>query len=369
MGHLKFIPFGDKTPYDLATTTNKELQLWQEFTMLRHDPRQGIYGKKITAPYVDQAKMYYHDARTSNWKSAGLLYYYSFLNLAKAFLIIKRGISGSTLKSTSIYHGLQANPQNPKNIIDFEVNIHPPISNNKKNIFALFYEKITFNRWPFNSTIHIPLNSIIGHCQDISNELGAFFDIIPKPIELQSLIRNHDGAIWFEIVVPNNNVAEICSYLGDSVDSVIKHKDLKQRDKVEWKLAYERTSFSLSDYSFIRMNRIDNSENEDYHLLQKNIIEIFKDYILPNPTNDPISNNNWIFIPKINLYGQELVWHPLLSNYLFAFVLSTVLRYHPHILSIDNKNTFLAEAWCNQSAVTTLRYFLMNMSDLPTRIN
>jgi hypothetical protein len=67
--------------------------------------------------------------------------------------------------------------------------------------------------------------------------------------------------------------------------------------------------------------------------------------------------------------GEKLVWHPVLSDYLYAFVLSTVLRYHPHIFNSDNKDSFLAEAWCNQSPETSLRYFLMALTKPSIRIN
>lgn len=52
-------------------------------------------------------------------------------------------------------------------------------------------------------------------------------------------------------------------------------------------------------------------------------------------------------------------WHPMLSDYLFAFMLSSVLRYKPHLFQIDSKDAFISEAWSNQSAFSALRYFLM----------
>ena len=108
---LRFSPLGVKKTIDIETTTDRELQLWQEFTMIRHNPKSKIYGRKATAPYIDQAKIYYQDARSVNWESAGLLYYYSFLNLAKAFIIRKRSLPSSLLRSSNIYHGLEADPQ------------------------------------------------------------------------------------------------------------------------------------------------------------------------------------------------------------------------------------------------------------------
>ena len=108
MGHLKFIPFGSKKPTDITTTSKPQIQLWQELTMLRHvSGANSIYARETIAPWIDQAKIYFLDACSSNWKSAGLLYYYSFLNLAKASyseaIIPEIKIDGSGLAPTLDY--------------------------------------------------------------------------------------------------------------------------------------------------------------------------------------------------------------------------------------------------------------------------
>ena len=96
MGFIKYMPLGNKGPRDIFTTNLLEKQLWQELVMIRYmkNPK-GINAKIASASWIDQAKTYFIDAYKSNWRSAGLLYYYSFLNLAKAFLTIKKVITYS----------------------------------------------------------------------------------------------------------------------------------------------------------------------------------------------------------------------------------------------------------------------------------
>lgn len=371
-GHLTYIPFGDKWTHDISTTTEKEMQLWQEITMLRHKSNNSIYGKVVTAPYIDQAKTYYQDARKSHWKSSGLLYYYSFLNLAKAFIVSKRSLPASYLKSTSIYHGLQANPQNPAEIINFNINIHPPISNNKKNIFSLFYEKLTGHNWPFTNTINIPLSDILGYCDEISHELNSFYGTEKKGFHLQSLIRNEGNLIWFELVIPDQHINILKDSLGEAIGKITPFNNMSNQDRNVWNRAYNRNPLSLTGYSLVRINEIsDDSTTKDksYQEINENVVTLFKDYIIANPVQDFNTENFWMFTPKATLNGVKLTWHPLLSNYLFAFTLSTILRYHPHMFSNDNKNSFVAEAWCNQSPEITVRYFLMNLTTPPLRIN
>jgi hypothetical protein len=67
----------------------------------------------------------------------------------------------------------------------------------------------------------------------------------------------------------------------------------------------------------------------------------------------------WIFLQKISISGKEMQWNTLLSDYLFSFILSTILRYYPHQLGFNTKDSYIAEAWCNQAAIESLREYVM----------
>ena len=84
-------PFGFPTTFCKGTLDKRSSQdlvnaAWREFYFL-------IFNERIREiePFVEQAKFYYLDAHKSDWRSGGLLYYYSFLNLAKAYLIREGG--------------------------------------------------------------------------------------------------------------------------------------------------------------------------------------------------------------------------------------------------------------------------------------
>ena len=94
MGFLIFHPTSQKLPLGLRTTNDLVLQVWQELVMRRHAYKKHKVIKNVS-PWIHQARTYFVDATKSNWKSAGLLYYYSFLNLAKAFLAEKRILHGA----------------------------------------------------------------------------------------------------------------------------------------------------------------------------------------------------------------------------------------------------------------------------------
>jgi len=304
-------------------------------------------------------------------KPIGELYYYSFLNLAKAFIAAKRVIPAKYLKSSNIYHGLSANPQAPSQIIDFEIQIHPPVISGRQNIFSTFYEKITNQRWPHTLPITIRLSEILPYCSEISSEINKFYGITLNIIRIQSLIRELDNNLWFEVNLPLQSADVVQSHINNIQLTIVNIDALTVFDKSDWLTAYKRTMGSLHDTCFLRTQQTQfTQENRQQILTQLNkmINNAFGEYALSMPVVG-INDEPWLFIPKIHLSNSLIKWHPLLSDYLIAFIMSTILRYHPHLLSANNKDSFFAEAWCAQSAITFLRYFLMVLTTPSIRCN
>lgn len=374
MPFIKHIPYGSKMPTDVWTTCQREIQIWQELTMLRHvSGANSIYAKETTASYIDQAKVYFLDAFKSNWRSAGLLYYYSFLNLAKAHLATNRAISGKTLKSTSIYHGLTALPQNPKSIINYKVEIHPPGNNRNRNVFSYFYQTLMNVSWPFKNTVSIRISDIIPFCEDITHEVFNFYNIPKNNIEILSLARKDKSNWWFEMLIPNHKISVIQNEVNYCINSIKNNfAMISDVDKNDWLAAYNITPNYFLNHNLVIINELpytSQNENQVFSKLVENLSNHFKGFICPAASHNYGTNFYWNFIPKLDLGGKKMLWHPLLSNYLFAFMLSSVLRYQPHLFRSNSRDTFIAEAWCNQSASSSLRYFLFELSKQNLRIN
>jgi len=189
MGFLVHLPLGAKHPRTLRTTNTLVSQLWQELVMLRHLKIPASHGAPgEVAPWIDQGRTYFFDASRSNWRSAGLLYYYSFLNLAKAYLIWKNRFTAAALSASPIYHGLNAESQRPAELIDFEFKIYPPNHGGRKNVFSTLYEEMTEKTWPFNTEVSVKLSWIASRCSDIASELDSLYNLEHKIIYIQSLM-------------------------------------------------------------------------------------------------------------------------------------------------------------------------------------
>lgn len=371
MAFITNYPLGRKKPRTIRTSNGLVEQLWQELVMLRHvSSSKTIAAPKSTAPWIDQAKIYYLDANKSEWNSAGLLYYYSFLNLAKAFLVAKRVFTYKKLNTTSIYHGLSSDLQSVKLITDYEVTIHPANSGGKSNVYSHLFETLTGEKWPFRSSIKIKMSDIAGYCQDISTELNSLFGIQNQVIQTQSLLRQANGEIWFELVVPSSVSNIIKTQVSSWYASELLQDDMNGLDKNDWITSHNRVATTLANFVILRGEKYTvtpGHENELFKKAADNALSSFFDFSYPTVFEDP-RHDSWLFFPKINILGKQLTWHPILSDYLFAFILSSILRYQPQLLHPNSQNIFLAEAWCNQSAVSVIRRFLMSFTKPSLRI-
>jgi len=366
---MAFVIFCPHSPTRSLQTSNALInQIWQEFVMIRHLPNPSVTLPGF-APWIDQAKTYYLDAAKSDWRSGGLLYYYSFLNLAKAFLVYKGILTHSSLVSTSLYHGLSSNPQSPARLTDFKFTIHPTAAD-RMNVFSMLYESVTGKQWPHPTQVTVNLASILGHCSDVSSELEALYGIKHQVFRAQSLIRISGDTVWFEMAVHESNAEQIRSYLTPWIVEEVKLGQLNEMDKMDWLLSCHRPAISFTDHAILRAEKrpfTSADKNSTIQTIMNEAGNRLRDFSLPTVVGESFSPR-WLFVCDATIGDQNLRWHPLLSNYLTAFVISTILRYQPQLLDPKTRDYFLAEAWCSQAAVTTLRHFLMLFTAPPLTI-
>ena len=114
--------------------------------------KRGLAGEKLNSAYDKfcafcyQAKNYYDSALHAPWDSSPLLYYYSFMNLAKAIILLHRDLPDNPI------HGLSFDTKNASlNIKRHKLNL---ISDYNKCIFPVLYE-IVFGHRPIVNTFNI----------------------------------------------------------------------------------------------------------------------------------------------------------------------------------------------------------------------
>jgi len=227
-----------------------------------------------------------------------------------------------------------------------------------KNVFAAFYHSLTGSSWPFEKEITIEIGNVLPYCEQISVEILDFYDIPEKNIRCMSLVRPcqpKPGANQqvYEFVFPKKSELLVQHEVPSSLFIIVDSKTLTESDRDVWFDAY---GFELNDrWTLLR------SSPRDYQEAFNDIHQALQHYVIPHPVYP--EGNTWTFVPKINICDKALFWHPLLSDYLFSYVISIILRYYPHLVPNNENAAYIAEAWCKQSAQMALRYFLLEFTD------
>ena len=362
MPYIIYFPYNEnKIPQQLTTTNTFIEQAWQELTMLRYLKVKHISSPKLIAPWIDQAETYYLDSIHSNWRSAGLLYYYSFLNLAKALLVAKRRFKYKALDTSVIHHGLSASLQDISSLKDYEIQIFPPSMRGNKNVFSNFYEIVTNCKWDYQNPVTIKLQDILGYCPDVSVESKQLFNIGKRIFPIQSLHREVNQNMWFEMIVPKAYTNVIQTELSSLNLQFIESDKLDAFDRNDWLDAFQLTFHSLKNFTFVRTQPTQFTQDNRTEIVKaswKKVSKNLSPYITA-PVYLDVSKPTWDFVQKADIAGKCISWHPVLSNYLMSFALATILRYQPQLLKTGTDNCFYAKAWSSQCSRTTLGYFLM----------
>jgi len=309
----------------------------------------------------------YLDSVHSNWRSAGLLYYYSFLNLAKALLVAKRRFSYKSLDTSVIHHGLSASLQDISSLKDYEIQIFPPSMRGNKNVFSNFYEVVTNSKWAHQNAVTIKLQDVLGYCPDISVESKQLFNIERRVLSIQSLHREVNQNMWFEMIVQKSYANMIQSELANWNLQFLEADQLDAVDRDDWINALQHTFHRLRNYTFIRTSPKKFNRDNRIEIVKaswKKVKKNLNPYITA-PVYLDTSRPHWDFVQKADIAGKYIPWHPVLSNYLMSFALATILRYQPQLLKTGTDNCFYAQAWSSQCSRTTLGYFLMLFTNPP----
>ncbi|MGA7192939.1 MAG: hypothetical protein WBW94_04845, partial [Anaerolineales bacterium] len=249
--------------------------------------------------------------------------------------------------------------------------IYPPSSKKggrkTKNVFSNFYEIVTGTNWPYQTAITLKPRDFIGYCNQISHETKVLFNIDRRMTLIQSLYREVQNEMWFEMAVPKDDIDLVKPLAMASGFNTLEYEALTPVDKQDWLSAFHKTSQLLINLNILQTAKKqfdDTNKIEVASSLLTNAKNCLEDYAVA-PIDIDATNPAWLFVPKINLVGSDIFWHPILSDYLISFILATILRYQPQLLKAGSPNHFISQAWCTQSAQSTLVYFLLMFTDPP----
>ena len=319
---FEFFPYDGVYPEIYFTSGSTVHQAWEEICLLRHSQQHAL-GTPVntmcadTAPLIDQARSYFLTAVGAEWRAGALVYYYSLLNLAKALLGIKGQLTFQNLKGNLIQHGLNMKPQPSSDILDLVFTVHPPRngSGDPNNVFALLYETITHETWPFSDTINVTLSQFVGYCLDVGKTLASIYQEQPRAITVESLGRCDGTNVWFEMRVPSGFEGDITKVV-PLTWAITPSQTADVETKEAWFSAFHVPTFSFENMSVLRCgHRLIGREAYETvkNGLKREITNAFKGQTEVFVFDD---GHRWLYVPRIELNGQKMLWHPLLSDYL-----------------------------------------------------
>lgn len=185
-----------------------------------------------------------------------------------------------------------------------------------------------------------------------------------------SMHRETGNVMWFEFLFGKQFLDLVKKQLSNWELEYLSLNELSQSDRDDWFYAFHKTNSQLRALTLARTTQLpfdDSNRNEVLGTFWKEINKQLEIYTVAPVYHEEFSNQ-WYFIPNNDLAGKSIRWHPILSNYLMSFALATILRYQPQLVKGGTTNHFLSQAWCSQSARTTLGYFLMLFTDPPITI-
>lgn len=305
--------------------------------------RQAKQTFKYFQAFIRQAKTYYLSAKNLHPRSAGLLYYYCFLNLAKAALVQKYPQIGKT----RIGHGASCLPKDFSKLKTQTVRVL-----DDGGVFQKLYD------WYFETPIKkqsLNIKELLTYCSDISYQVqtAGFGNNKLEPCLYVHLVNKEEKTGWALIGIPG--FSEVKKY-SSSLQEFYKEFEQVEVPESHARQYYKMDRLNLSNFTFFQGKKTIPWMSDEIpptlechdlvkktlgSLLQTNYFENDFDFYLslPYKTNRQIQMDETIAI------------------YLIMFYISNLVRYNPAYLEelLSKKEALIIESFIKSCPPTFLR--------------
>lgn len=300
--------------------------------------------------YIRQAKSYYNSAKILHSRSAGLLYYYCFLNLAKAAVLIQHPEIGGK----RIGHGISCLP---KGFPRFKTETIKILDD---GIFPLFY------KWYFSTPIrHQSLNvqSLFNYCSDISYQCtlagfgncklleGYYVHVVDK--------NNHTG--WPLIGIADSKQGE---RYRQSIADLYKNFEQVELPLFSGREYFKMDNSQLMAFTFFQSKQVFNwiSDNVPPFLESRDlVIKTLGNLVQANY----FDNNFDYYISLPYLPNRQIAMDETIAIYLIMYYLSNLVRYNPGYLEelLSKKESWLIDSFVRSCSLTFLRSMISRITN------
>ncbi len=323
----------------------------------KHLLNQGIPKRQVKQTFkhfqsfTRQAKTYYLSAKNLHPRSAGLLYYYCFLNLAKALLIQKH----PQISKTRTGHGINCLPKDFSKLKTQTVRVL-----NDGGVFQKLYD-LYFGTPIRNQTLNI--KELLNYCSDISYQcqIAGMGNGKLEPCLYAHLVNKNDKTGWVLLGIPG--FTEVKKYSSSLQDF---YKDFEQVEVPEHEARefFKMNKLNLTNFTFFQgkpfpwmtdnipptLECHDQMKRTLGKLLQTNYFDNDFDFYLSLPY-------------KIN---RQLPMDETTAIYLIMFYISNLVRYNPAYLEelLNKEEAWLIESFIKSCPNTFLRSMISRIVEI-----
>ncbi|GHO48981.1 YaaC family protein [Ktedonospora formicarum] len=310
--------------------------------------------------FIRQANSYYESAKLLHYRSSSLLYYYSFLNLVKAYLLLEdpQWIMGRT--GHAVTHGLTYRPSTTNTDFLLEaVRVN-------EGIFPKFYEAQTNRPLSATETVTLNIKEMLGYPSDISSEYqltgyGNFKIFSPLVAVVTDQSQN---LAWTIIAIPA--IADLDNFFNLQPKFLHTYQEIeinKQMLAQIFNKDVPELNYNFRFFQDITPIPLINNRTVPLAQLRQKIVDTLNPYIgthyyndnadfdLAFPYQDPVTS----------------IWLPItegLSIYVTMFYLSSLVRYRPNYLEtlLNHKPAWLIENFVTNTPQVFLRIMVSKIT-------
>lgn len=298
--------------------------------------------------FIRQAKNYYFAAKKLPNSSSALLYYYSFLNLVKAYLILyyPDQLSGR------IGHGIGC-PE--KRSSDFK---KEHVSMND-GVFKILYEHETEESLAKGTPFSI--NTLLGYCSDISYQylVGGFGKLLSARGFLTVFIDKTRSVAWGTLAISNFDHIEKCKKRINRFRNSFEEVDFP---KMEAKDILGIQPTEKRGYRFFEGNeKATAGQSIPTEEIIKELRNATKGFLIPNHYSESSTD---FYLAHPYKIGNQFLMNEFLAIYLIMYYLSSLVRYYPFYLDkiLDKKESWLINGFIESCPETFLLYIVSKIT-------
>lgn len=332
---------------------------------LRFVTQNGVNKRKIRKvykhfqAYVRQAKNYYYSAKQLHPRSSSLLYYYCFLNLAKAALVIKQPAIGSH----KISHGITCLAKDFSKLKTQSVKVL-----NDGGIFPKFYE------WYFGLSIKpqsLNIQKLLAYCTDISYQNivagNGNCKLLRGYYVHQVNVNQSSHTGWPLIGIASFS---LCTPYQKAFKALYDNFEKVELPQFSGREYFDIENFELSAYTFFQSKNTFN-----WHTNQ--IPPAFECRDLVSKTFGSMLQTNYYksdfdyYISLPYSANRQIPMDETVSIYLIMFYLSNLVRYNPSYLEelLSKKEAWIIDSFIRTCPLALLRSMASRITNIDSVIS